>query len=330
MFKYIEFDGVELSPEKQGGSEPSYETVYQLFSSGKIKVKAADYVAIEIHHKEIREAIWISTGTYALSRHILAPKTVFYEAHEGVTFTSANGAFLVVGEPQPVNPPPGINEECVRVQTKLGEALGLKPFVIEKKFLFKGFKGEDVEKGYIKNYRYFIAPYDKNTGMPLSQNVLKNTLLWKNYLSNPKVLEKLGGFSSHLKSAPWQLERMRKEALAKYKVVWRDVAKEFIPAVVEDGAVPDYTVNYVVVEKPDEAYYLMAILLSPQVNAVVRELSPWVGHVQPRFLRYFRIPKYNPKNEVHRQLAQKGMEITRKRSVDNNDLIEIQNLVNKL
>jgi len=102
---------------------------------------------------------------------------------------------------------------------------------------------------------------------------------------------------------------MRREALARYKVVWRDVAKRFISAVVSDGAVPDYTVNYVVVDNIEEAYYLLAALLLLQINAVVEELSPWVGHVQPRFLRYFRIPKFDSKNPVYRSLTEIGKSI---------------------
>jgi len=331
VFKYIRFRGAELNPRRQGGSEPKYEKVYELYSRYKqIDVEVTDYVAVEMRYGDVKEAIWISRETYEKSRHILAPEAVFYEAHEGVTFTSAKGAFLVHGEPEPVSPPPGVSDECVRIQTKLGESLGLEPFVVEKRFLFKGFKGEDVEVGYIRSYRYFIAPYDRDTGKPLPEEALKKTLLWRNYLSKREVLDTLRKSSTHLKGVVWELERMRREALARYKVVWRDVAKRFIPAVVDDGAVPDYTVNYVVVDNIEEAYYLLAVLLSPQINAVVEELSPWVGHVQPRFLRYFRIPKFNPENPVHRSLAEIGKNVRERRNVSSDDLCKIEALVNKL
>jgi len=331
VFKYVKFRGVELNPRRQGGSEPKYEKVYELYSRHKqISVDVVDYVAVEIRYGDVKEAIWISRETYEKSKHILAPETVFYEAHEGVTFTSAKGAFLVHGEPKHVDPPPGISDECAIVQTELGKNLGLEPFVVEKRFLFKGFKGEDVEVGYIRSYRYFIAPYDRDTGKPLSEEALKKTLLWRNYLSRPEVLNILRKSSTYLKGAVWELERMRREALARYKVAWRDVAKRFIPTVVSDGAVPDYTVNYVVVDNIEEAYYLLAVLLSSQINAVVEELSPWVGHVQPRFLRYFRIPKFNPENPVHRGLAEIGKSICERRSVSSGDLYEIEALVNKL
>jgi hypothetical protein len=55
-----------------------------------------------------------------------------------------------------------------------------------------------------------------------------------------------------------------------------------------------------------EKVYLVTVLLAPQINAVVRELSPWIGHVQPRFIKYFKLPKYNSDNIVHRHLIEIG------------------------
>lgn len=335
QFKYIKFKGEKLNPESFGGREPDYNEVLQLYQQRRLQTDVKDYTSIKISGRlpsgeSFEETIWLSKEVYSHASSVLAPKQVFYEAHEGVTFTAAKGAWLIVSEPQPVTPPPGVTGECVRVQTDLGKELGLDPFIIEKEFVFKGFKGEDVEVGYVKNFRYFIAAYDVN-GKPLPESRLRNTLLWRNYLSKEKVINTLGGVSNFLKRELWHLERMGREAFAKYKVVWRDVAKEFIPAIVTDGAVPDYTVNYVVVNSLDEACYLLAILLAPQVNAVVRELSPWIGHVQPRFIRYFKIPKYDPANNIHKQLAQIGKSIYNSRGeISQEDLKKIKELVEKL
>ncbi|RLG83255.1 MAG: hypothetical protein DRO40_05265 [Thermoprotei archaeon] len=108
------------------------------------------------------------------------------------------------------------------------------------------------------------------------------------------------------------------------------MAKEFIVAVDTEGIIPDYTINYVVTNNIDEAYYLFAILLSPQINAVVQELSPWVGHVQPRFLRYFKIPRYRSTHPIHKTLANKGKVIHEKGYVDYSDLKDIESLVDQL
>jgi len=119
---------------------------------------------------------------------------------------------------------------------------------------------------------------------------------------------------------------MRPRAAARYKVAWRDVADRFIPAVEATGAVPAHTAHYAVVESLEEAYYLLAYLLAPQINAVVREISPWVGHVEPGFLSYFNIPKYSPRCPAHRRLADLGREVS-KRGTDAGAEEEIGRLV---
>ena len=140
------------------------------------------------------------------------------------------------------------------------------------------------------------------------KNEFEETFLRKNYLSKGevKILLKV---QVHLwKKAFWEQERMNNDAMAQYKVVWRDAVKEFIPAIEDTGAVPDYTVNYIVVNNINEGYYLLALLLAPQINAVVKELTPWIGHVH-RFINYFYIRKFNPNNPTHVKLSQLGKEI---------------------
>lgn len=318
-FTYMKFAGVRLNPDAFKDSEPSYDVVYSLYESRALRVEARAYVSVKIKagfcpsarvdkERVFEETLWLSRETYEAAARVFGPSKVCYRAREGVTFTSAQGAWLVVEGPEEVRCPPGVGGKCYRINTRLGVELGIDPFIVEERFIFRGFKGEDVDVGRVTKHRLFLAAYHRN-GTPLARSELEKTLLWRNYLSNKRVLETLRRVSAHMKREPWHLERMRPEALAQYKVVWRDVAKEFIAAVVSDGSIPDYTVNYVVVKSPDEAYYLLAILMAPQVNAVVRELSPWIGHVQPRFLRYFKIPEFNEKNRVHVALAQLGKKI---------------------
>jgi len=180
--------------------------------------------------------------------------------------------------------------------------------LLRRRLLFKGIKGEDIEIGKIKTYRLFVLPYHRD-GEPLAEDELKQTLLWRNYLSNSKVMKVLATTSTHLKKDFWLVERLDEKAVAQYKVVWRDGAETFVPAIDTTGAIPDYTVNYIPVSSFEEACYLLAALLAPQINAVVKELVSWIGHVQPRFVKYFKIPKYSPKNEVHKRLAEIGKAI---------------------
>jgi len=325
LFTYVKLEGSKLSPEYFSGREPTIAEVLRKLSSGEVTISTQPYVSVRLADG----AHWLSERTYTYAGRILG--TSSYEAREGVTFTASKGAWLVVGEPRPVEPPVGApkTERYVLVETQLSRELGLGQFVVEERFLFRGFKGEDVEVGRVTRYRYFLAAYKEN-GTPLEEGELRNTLLWRNYLGKDEVIKALGGVSRFLKEELWHLERMGEHAVRKYKVVWRDVADRFVPAAEFTGAVPDYTVNYVTVDSPEEAYYLLAVLLAPQVNAVVEELSPWVGHVQPRFIKYFKIPKYSPSKDVHKQLATIGKSVHSTGKVAEEDLKKIEELVERL
>ena len=343
MFNYIRLSGRKLNPESFGGREPRYEEVYRLYSSKQIMVERRNYVAIEIKRtiatslkgvkekkKEFKETIWISEETYNYAKMVLGSEKVYYVAHEGVSFDVAKGAWRIVGKPSPVKCPPGYREVCVLIETKLSRKLGMEPFIVEQKFVFKGISGEHIKKGKIDGHVYLVLTYDREKKGFLTDEELSKTLLYKNYLSKAEVKKILMGASKHMRKEWWYVERMREEVLAQYKVVWRDVAKEFVPAIDTEGAVPDHNVHYVATNTLEEAYYLMAVLLAPQINAVVQELSPWVGHVQPRFLRYFKIPKYSPSNPVHRKLADIGKRIHQKKHVDSIDLKNIESLIERL
>lgn len=326
MFKFYRVKGVNLNPSSFCGQEPSYTNVYLKYAGTReLVVEEKDIEALSVGD----EVLWISLDTYRKASSILGGRGI-YEAHEGATITACRGAWLITGEVIDVEPPIGVpkGRRYVIVNTELGKEIGLEPFIVEKDFVFRYIKGEDIEPGRVARKRLALFAYSRS-GAPLSEEELKNTLLWKNYLSNEKVQKLIASSSRYMKKNWWHIERMSIRALSKIKVVWRDVAKKFIPAVDIDGTIPDYTVNYVVVNEVDEAYYLTALLLSPQINAVVEELSPWIGHVQPRFIRYFRIPPYNPANTIHRNLAEIGKKIQEK-GFTNNDIEIIEELVNKL
>jgi len=301
-FKLLRVVGATLSPDRLG-REPDASTVYMYLSSSTVRVEPTDVVQVQffdgIH--------WLTRETYEYSKRVLGASP--YEAHEGASLTGEKGARIVV-KAAPIEPPIGApkNEKYVLIETELSRDLGMAPFVVEERFMFRGIKGEDIEIGKIKTCRLFVLPYHRN-GKPLAEDELKQTSLWRNYLSNPKVMKVLATTSTHLKKAFWHVERLNEKALSQYKVVWRDGAETFVPAIDTAGAIPDNTTHYIPVNSFEEACYLLAVLLAPQINAVVKELVSWIGHVQPRFVKYFKIPKYNPKNEVHKRLAEIGKAI---------------------
>lgn len=342
-FRYIRFRGRKLNPESFRGREPTYNEVYGLYTGKQITIDLEYYVPVEIKvvniistrkgeevEGELKEIVWISRKTYEQAGDVFSHGKIHYYAHEGVSFDVARGTWKIIGSPKPVGCPPGYDSECVLVETELSKEIGMDPFIVERKFVFKGISGEHIKRGKVDGYAYLVLAFDRDKKRFLTEDELMKTLLYRNYLSRAEVRRTLESSSKHMRKDWWFVERMRGETINPFKVVWRDVAKEFIPAVDIEGAVPDHNVHYVVTNSLEEACYLMAVLLAPQINAVVRELSPWIGHVQPRFLRYFGIPQYNPINSTHKGLASKGMAVLQKGYVDDEDLDNIELLVKQL
>jgi len=271
---------------------------------------------------------WLSNNTYDAARDLLGASA--YRGYEGASFGVAKGVWLVEGEPLSVGPPVGAprDREYVLIETKWGKENGIDPFVVESDFVFKGFLGKYIEIGRVVKYRYFLAPYKKD-GTPLTLSELQKTWLWKNYLSNKSVQQVLRSSSTHAKKEWWHIERMTPKAVKRFKVVWRDVADRFIPAVEATGAVAEHSAHYIAVNTLEEAYYLLAVLLAPQINAVIREISSWVGHVEPNFITYFNIPRYQANCDTHKRLAELGKKI-HEEGVNDEIVKIIQTLVKEL
>lgn len=326
MFKLYRVEGARLNPESRGGSEPRLNDIWELWNNGQLRVEEREMEAAIVG----TETLWLSLETHRKASSLLDIGRA-YEAHEGATVTACKGAWVIRGEVIDVEPPIGApkDRKYVLVSTELSEKLGLDPFVVEKDFVFEYVKGEDIALGKVVRKRHALLAYNRS-GNPLSKDELENTLLWKSYLSKAEVRKVIETSSKHMKKTWWHIERMKPMALSRIKVVWKDVAKRFVPAVDIDGLIPDYTVNYITVKSLEEAYYLLAILLSPQVNAVVEEISPWIGHVQPRFIRYFRIPPYNPKREAHKKLEEIGKKVYIKGNLEDADIRKLEELVEQL
>jgi hypothetical protein len=96
---------------------------------------------------------------------------------------------------------------------------------------------------------------------------------------------------------------------AKWKVVWREVSHVLDAAVAgPDHAkptIPDHTLIAVECSGQTEAHFLCAALNSSPSRHVVQ--SYIVLHPDPHILENVRIPKFDPKDKVHKRLAELSM-----------------------
>jgi hypothetical protein len=134
----------------------------------------------------------------------------------------------------------------------------------------------------------------------------------------PKTYEYLKNFESELlnRSGYKQiLSRREKEfyglmdidhyTFAPWKVVWREVANELDAAVVGSvrslPVIPAHTIVLIPCTDGTEANYICALINSSPCRLAAQAYI--VLHPDPHILDHIRIPRYDPNNPVHRELA---------------------------
>lgn len=93
---------------------------------------------------------------------------------------------------------------------------------------------------------------------------------------------------------------------APFKVVWKEQSSEFESAVVSsvDGkvVVPDHKLMLVPFQDEDEAHYVCALLAS-KISCFVIQSYTISTQQSTHILNNIKIPKFDPKNEIHKDLA---------------------------
>ena len=189
---------------------------------------------------------------------------------------------------------------------------------IESTYVYPMLRGSNVRKWGISYDTYLLCPHTRETKMwPVSQKDMQ--------LTSPKTLDYLYHFKGELDSrngfAGWEKEIQQQEfhavlrvgeyTFARYKVVWKYIAQEFVCAVIstvrdkylgEKLLLPNEKIMYVGTDNEMEAYYLCGILSSTQVAECVKSyMNP--TSISAHVLNKLNIPRYDAANELHVEIA---------------------------
>ena len=102
-------------------------------------------------------------------------------------------------------------------------------------------------------------------------------------------------------------------SFSRYKVVWKRMANDTVAAVISQyktafgykTLVPTDTISLFALDNESEAHYLCAIINSRPIREFVKSYSSACrGFGAPSVMNHIGIPKFDPQNELHQQLAQ--------------------------
>lgn len=189
---------------------------------------------------------------------------------------------------------------------------------VESAYVYPMLRGSNVKKWNPTYDTYLLCPHTVETKMwPVPQKDLQATA--------PQTFDYLYHFKRELDGrngfAGWEKEIQQQEfhailrvgeyTFAKYKVVWKYIAQEFICAVIstvrdpylgEKLLLPNEKIMYVSTDDESEAYYLCGILSSTPIAECVKSYMNPTG-ISAHVLNKLNIPRYDAENELHVEIA---------------------------
>jgi len=262
---------------------------------------------------------WLTARPRALKaiRRVLGMSD--YQAHAGAYTGGANAVYWV--EPVLKRPDGLVVVRNLTEGAKIQVDEVTEP--IEPDLLYPLLRGRDVRRwraepsalilmGQDPVKRHGIDEKDLQTRYPRTygylkrfEPVLRERAAFKRYFTRPgrggQVTE-TGPFYSMFDVGDY--------TFAPWKVVWPNIASMLNAAVVGSSegkvVVPQHIVTLVACETEEEAHYICALISSSSANFAARTYSQEGGKSfgDPHILEHIRIPRYNPKDAVHRRLAE--------------------------
>jgi SAM-dependent methyltransferase len=250
---------------------------------------------------------WLTAHPAALNAIRKVLGKACYKAHEGVNTGGANAVYWVQKTYTLPNGNVVVQNITEGAKNKVKQVL----MEVEPNLLYPLLRGRDVQRWHAQPSAWIIVPRLKpdqvihlaemQTRFPKTYAYLKRfekTLLARQDAMTKSALQRgepfyFYGAVGDYTFAPW-------------KVVWREQSAQMTAAVVGTAAgkpvMPDHKLMLVDCNSKIEAHYICALLNSSIIMAVVQAYAVSI-QMDPHILDHIRIPRYDPNNPVHRELA---------------------------
>lgn len=186
---------------------------------------------------------------------------------------------------------------------------------VEPELVYPLLRGRDVGRWESKSEIYIIYPQDKlQPSKAITAEVLKQKcpLTYSYFEQFQTELQSRNGYKKYLNGEPfYALYNSGPYTLSPFKVAWKYIAVDLTCCVLSEVnnelvgkklVIPDHRLMIVSLNDLHEAHYLCAVLNSTLARFIVHAYGIST-QLAPHILKNIRIPKYDPKNETHRELA---------------------------
>lgn len=221
--------------------------------------------------------------------------------------------------------------------------------VIEPDLVYPTIRGRDIERWGSKIEIFVLFPADAIKKEPYSETTMKQN--W------PRTFSYLTQFRYAFEAQSSRAVKMLARRTAfyamlgygqyttnRYKVVWKRMSNDIIAVVLSQFKtpfgykiiIPTDTASLFATDNEDEAHYLCAVINSALVREFIKSYSSaGRGFGAPSVMNHVGIPKFNPKNTLHKKLARVSKTLHDLKSKNKQNEIaklekELDNLVHQL
>ena len=230
--------------------------------------------------------------------------TPAYQAYAGSYTGGANGVYWFSIDASAGKGHVFVTNYLRGAKRKVRQYTGYK---IETEFLYPLLRGRDVHRWSTSPSLQILMVQDPETRMGYREDWLRDiaplTYAWLDKFRKDLAERK----SSMIPKDPfYSMYAISDKTFAPYKVVWREMAKNFTAAVAGDfdgkACIPDHKLMLVPCTTENEAHYLCAVLNSSPVGLSVLATTIQI-QFDPHILTRLAIPKYDSKSDLHKALA---------------------------
>ncbi len=249
---------------------------------------------------------WLTVSKKALAGIQKAIGKSDYRAYEGVNTGGLNGCYWIRILKRLPN-----GELLVENLHDVGKkTVEHVQATIESDLVYPLLRGRDVQRWKAEPSTYIILANrtDKLAGIPESEMKREYPKTYAYFKRFEKQLRQRSGYRKYFKPTDpfWSMYNVGPYTLAPWKVVWRDMGTDILPAVVHEFqssiVLPEHHVMFVSFSESSEAYFLAGVLSSAPSRSVVAAYTTLTG-ISTHVLENVSVPKFNPNDTLHLRLA---------------------------
>lgn len=181
---------------------------------------------------------------------------------------------------------------------------------IEPDLVYPLLRGRDVQRWKAEPSAHIILAQDPETrtGIPEAEMKREYPKTYAYFKRFEKQLRQRSGYRKYFKSTDpfWSIYNVGPYTLEPWKVVWRDMGTDILPAVVHEFqseiVLPEHHVMFVSFGESLEAYFLAGVLSSAPSRSVVVAYTTLTG-ISTHVLENVFVPTFNPNNTLHLRIA---------------------------